>query len=292
MTSLDKLSGEVLDASTAVDAAVHDLRSGAPFATVLVDGSGRSAQAVETVLNRVAEDGTRVVRVANPLRSPLTLERLFLQVVGPEADLRIERSPAELTRLLARPVGKEARLLVVVQQPETLDVDAMQTLGRMAPHFPAVTPSVQFLFCCPPAFQPPEPQPTPNLPALVPVGRVPMVPEEEPEPRRREILPFVLLFLLLAGAGIVIWQAYLEGFSRTRPAIRKTEAAPLTQSATPANPVAPRPPTDEVAALRREFEVFLSQRAPFVAGLSPAQKDALFREFLNRQRQRSAQSGI
>ena len=59
----------------------------------------------------------------------------------------------------------------------------------------------------------------------------------------------------------------------------------LSASAAKLNP--PAPPADDLAALRREFDVFLAQRAPTVSALSDNEKDALFQEFLERHRQPS-----
>ncbi len=289
MTSLDKLPGETIETSADVGAAVRELQSGAPFATVATERPGAAAEIIASVLDRGADEGTRVVHVGNPLRSPLTLERLFMQVVGPEADLRIERTPLQLTGLLGRPVGRETRLLVVVQQPDTLDADALQMLGRMAPHFAAAEPRVQMLFCGPAGFEAPEPQRLPALTAPLP-DRRPLLALEalEPQPRRRELLPVVILLLLFAGAACVLWDGR-GGFGRAHDPVGDAQARPAQPGAAPAVAALP---ADDTAALRRAFDTFLSQRAPSEARLSPSQKEALFQEFLRRQRQRNAQSGI
>jgi hypothetical protein len=105
--------------------------------------------------------------ISNPLRSPLTLERLFLQAVGPEADLRVERSASELASMLEQSVGAAPRCLLVVQQPETLDAETRDMLARMAGHLAEGPAVVQFLFCCSSAFRPIVPLPAGrNLPML------------------------------------------------------------------------------------------------------------------------------
>lgn len=287
MTGAAQLSSDMAGIADLM-AALDDLRAGKPFATLLIDGAATRAAALESLLNQVTDEGTRVVWVGNPLRSPLTLERLFLQTGCAEADLRVERNPAELAGMLARTGGDAKRLLLIVQQPDTLDVDARETLGRMAPYLADRDPAVQVLFCGSCAFRVPEVGQRAAVPASVPAPWVPE-PEPEPEPEPRRLLGGavpLLSLLLLAGVGASISHIILTGSDPVRtPAVEVASPAPV-QSASAAKLSAPAGPTDDVAALRREFDAFLAQRAPTVAALTDSQKDALFQEFLERHRQR------
>ncbi len=116
-----------------------------------------------------------------------------------------------------------------------------------------------------------------------------------PRPPAASCSACVLLLLLLAGAGAIYWQNDPTAPGPVRPTLGpRADLAPKAAAAAaaprpprrPAPPPAPAPaPTEDVAALRREFEAFLAQRAPAVAALSEREKDALFAEFLARHRQ-------
>ena len=283
MTTLDQLPAEMAGLSAELTVALEDLRSGKPFATLLIDGASTRAAALESLLDQMTAEGTRVVWVGNPLRSPLTLERLFLQTGCAEADLRIEQSPADLTRMLARTGGDAKRLLLIVQQPDKLDVHARETLGRMAPYFADGEPVLQILFCGSSSFRAPEVQQKPAaLPAII---SAPLPSDEEPRPSHRGAAPLLLL-LLLAGLGAAISQMFLTPWDTEQAPLPQAVSAPSALSASAAKPNPPLP-ADDIAALRREFEAFLAQRAPTVSALNDGQKDALFQEFLERHRQGS-----
>ena len=136
MTALDQFPAEMVGPTVELTAALDDLRSGKPFATLLIDGSSTRAAALESLLDQVTAEGTRIVWVGNPLRSPLTLERLFLQT-GLRRGGPAVRTPPGGTHphMLARTGGDAKRALLIVQQPDTLDVAARETLGRMAAYF-------------------------------------------------------------------------------------------------------------------------------------------------------------
>lgn len=284
MTTLDQFPAEMVGPTAELTAALDDLRSGKPFATLLIDAANTRAAALESLLDQVTEEGTRVVWVGNPLRSPLTLERLFLQTGCAEADLRVERRPAELTRMLARAMEAEKRLLFIVQQPETLDVDARETLGRMAPYFADGEPIVQILFCGSSSFRVPEVQEkAATVPATIPAQ---WLPEPESRPSHGGAVPLLLL-LLLAGIGASISQMFLTPSDPLRPPLLEAVSPQPVRSASATKPDAAASQVEDIVALRREFEAFLAQRAPTVSALSESQKDALFQEFLERHGQRS-----
>ena len=82
--------------------------------------------------------------------------RFILQILGPEIDLRIERGPAELARLFAHREASENRVLVIVQQPETIDPETLEELGDMGGHLANQAVQLQFLFVGSPAMRLPE----------------------------------------------------------------------------------------------------------------------------------------
>jgi hypothetical protein len=293
MTTLDRVPTQHAPPPEATAEAVASLRAGAPFTYVLADDAEERAALLQSVIDTAADMETRFVHVGNPLRAPLTIERLFMQTVGPEADIRLEREGAALTRTLATPVGDESRLVVLVQQAETLDKEALQTLHAMAPSFGTVAPRVQFVFCAPTALRalvseatgPVEP-PAPKRDAAPAAPPAPIAPEPVPAPprRRRKWPGFAAALLLLAAAAAFAWSTQphlLARLGRVAPHPTAAPAPPL--AADPAPPTAN--PVEEAGMLRREFDVFIAAR-PDAAGLTDAQKDQLFTEFLDRRRAR------
>ena len=298
--------------------ALEQLRSRVPLATLLINEVDRRAAALEAVIESLGTD-VKVVWVSNPLRSPLTIERIFLQAAGPEADLRVERSPAELAEMLRHAAGDARSLLLILQQPETMDATARDTLAEIAAvlmskagHAPD-SPAVQVLFSGTPAFRMVQ-----SRRQLVLAPRREMLAyecERQPTARRREALPLLLL-LLIAGVGawttpVLLRHTVTPGrqlqADRSDPLMRpspatapesnavETLALPAIPPASAAQPTAidlsPSPvpaPAIDVAALRREFDAFLAQRAPTLPDLSDRQKEALFQEFLARHQPRSA----
>ena len=259
-----------------VMAAKATLMRGDVFAGLAVEDADSRGFALKALLAEIVDDGTRVVWVGNPLRSPLTIERFLLQIVGPEVDLRIERGPAELAALIAARKGSETRLLIVVQQPETINPETLDQLGLLAGHLGGEAVQVQFLLVGSPALR----LPTPARAVLAPLrlsspGDRALDEADAPvPPRRHEVVPLLIL-LLAVSLGVV--------FTLARPS---HDAAPLLAPLTPIADAAPAPPARE--SLRQLFDEFLAARAATLPPLSEAQKDALFAEFMA-QRSREAQ---
>ncbi len=103
---------------------------GAPQVTVLLGSGHQHEEAVRSLLAALAP-GARVQRVGNPLRSPLTIERILIQsgqpAVGQLADDAAEES---LQRLCLRRPG-ESRVVLVIDQAETLSPGAIRVLSRL-----------------------------------------------------------------------------------------------------------------------------------------------------------------
>lgn len=257
------MQSDMLADDPAVTAALAKLMSGEVFSHLAVDDADQRAARLQAVLATVIDENTRVVWVGNPLRSALTMERFLLQIVGPEIDLRVDRGPADLARVIAQRQGAETRLVVVVQQPETINPETLDQLGALAGHLGGEPVQVQFLFVGSRAVRLPQiaradiGQLLPQIPlaADLPVS----------EPRRWEVVP-TLLLLLVVSVGVLVTIPH-----------GSVEHAPVVVTA----PVqAATPPVNDIAVLRTQFETFLSERAASLPPLSMAQKDALFDEFL------------
>ncbi len=237
--------------------------SGELFSGLLLDDIDQRALALEAVLGKVVDDDTRVVWVGNPLRSPLTIERFLIQIVGPEVDLREERGPAEVAKLIAKPVGRASRVLIVVQQPETINPEMRDLLVGMGGYLAGEAVQIQFLFAGPCTFTVPR-LAQPDLSALSSqLQPSPPTIAVAPATRRRDIAPLVLLLLTITiGVMISIAPASHEGVPP------------------PARAPAPMPVVDDTSLLRREFDAFLAQRTPALPPMTGAERDALFNAFL------------
>jgi len=281
------MSGSQLVTRPEVGRAVARIISGAHFTCLLLDDKQQRATALEAVLDRVTDPNTRVVWVGNPLRSPLTIERFLIQIVGPEVDLRLDRTPAQLVKLMTQPVGDENRLLVIVQQPETMGAEARDTLAAITGHLAGGTLQMQFLFVSSTNFTLMTITEPPALAMTMP----PLVTARRPLLTRLNVL-LPLALMLGAALGVSgtfaftnmrLQLAELAGSAVapvTAPVAPVTPTAPVTPVATaPATPAAP-----DLVALRREFDAFLAKRASITPPMTEAQKDALFRDFLSQRR--------
>lgn len=281
------------------------LRAGDVFVELRHDNVLARAAALEILLGCLPDHQTKLIWIGNPLRSPLTIERFFLQAAGPEADLRVERSPDELVAMLRAAVQGASRCLLIVQQPETLDPEARDTLARIGPLLDRVEPQIQFLFCGSTALRPlglpklvslPRLGPDPALPALAP--RLAYQTTHDLRPRKN-----VKLKLLLLGAALV---GTVIAFVVTESPIVQNATLPEPQAAAPPPETPPenapenapekppekppvitvQPTTVDILALRREFDEFLAQQPSYTSRLTRDQRDALFDEFLARQQTR------
>ena len=278
------MAGSQLVARPEVGRAVARIISGAHFTCLLLDDKQQRATALEAVLDRVTDPNTRVVWVGNPLRSPLTIERFLIQIVGPEVDLRLDRTPAQLVKLMTQPVGDENRLLVIVQQPETMGAEARDTLAAITGHLAGGTLQMQFLFVSSTNFTLMTITEPPALAMTMP----PVVATRRPLLTRLNIL---LPLALVLGAALGVSGTF--AFTNMRHQLAELAGsaiapviAPVTPvtSAAPVMPVATAPAAPDLVVLRREFDAFLAKRASITPPMTEAQKDALFRDFLSQRR--------
>ncbi|MGI4795518.1 MAG: hypothetical protein ACRYG8_15875 [Janthinobacterium lividum] len=251
---------------------------------MLLDDKEQRAAALEAVLDRVTDPNTRVVWVGNPLRSPLTIERFLIQIVGPEVDLRLDRTPAQLVKLMTQPVGDENRLLVIVQQPETMGAEARDTLAAITGHLAGGTLQMQFLFVSSTNFTLMTITEPPALAMTIP----PVLTPRRPLLTRLNIL---LPLALVLGAALGVSGTFAFTNMRVQLAeLAGSVVGPAIAPVTPVTPTAPvvpvtaAPAEPDLVALRREFDAFLAKRASITPPMTEAQKDALFRDFLSQHR--------
>lgn len=105
---------------------VAAIRAKVPMMALL--GGPKQAAKVEIAIRELATAQIAFVRIANPLASPLSLERLVLQITRDEVD-EISRDEAErvLRALIARSDTLQ-QVVVVVEQAETLAPEALEFL--------------------------------------------------------------------------------------------------------------------------------------------------------------------
>lgn len=107
--------------------------AGAQFHVVLHEGPGGDG-ALRGLLAQAGPDA-QVIRVGNPLRAPLTIERILIQTGLVEAGLLTDAEADQAMQQLLR--RKDGRTVLVIEQAETLSQPALQALARLASPAPA-----------------------------------------------------------------------------------------------------------------------------------------------------------
>ena len=100
--------------------------SSTPFFAVLHEDERVRTTAVSELVASVAGPDVRVVRVGNPLRSPLTLDRILMQVAGPDGDVILGQDAA-VVQAITRRQAQETRVLLVIEQADTLHPAALRS---------------------------------------------------------------------------------------------------------------------------------------------------------------------
>src|SRR5690242_11031379 len=136
--AIDLLAGAILDRQTFISATGED---GAANRSVL-----------DSVTSALAEHPVRFIRVGNPLTSPLTLRRVLLQI-GCTEQAGLDQGDAEsvLEALRARR-GIETQVVLVIEQAETLQPQALSVLQLLPGVSDRNSPSLQLLFAGRPEF--------------------------------------------------------------------------------------------------------------------------------------------
>lgn len=79
-----------------------------------------------------APPGVRVIRAGNPLRAPLTVERILIQAGQAEAGLLSAEAAERAMRRLCQPRDGEHGVILLIAQAETLSPEALGVLSRLA----------------------------------------------------------------------------------------------------------------------------------------------------------------
>ncbi len=126
-----------------------DLPEGPRCAAIIAADPALRVSGLQAAATSLAEAGPASVRVGNPLSSPLTLRRILFQIDldggGDEAEVDDE---ARLARLLEERRGAQDRIVLVVEQADTLNPAALLSLQRLA----GTPGALQVLFVGAPAF--------------------------------------------------------------------------------------------------------------------------------------------
>jgi hypothetical protein len=290
---------------------------------VLTGAEGAAAAAIIQSLGAELGPYTRVVRVANPLVSPLTVSRILLQLGGYPAN-SVEEDAAGAVCLLTTQVGPERQVLLVVENADTLDASALQFLQELPDLAPAGAPALQVLVIAGPRFaagQAGDREPGARPVCLEVAGTAPDNTAAASRSARgtRFALP-ITGFMLLAGiAGaslyrqgwgpepskqggpdpaVLIAPAGNDQAAATEPenlpeGIRGSP--PIADLGNPAETPALDPPpgvsadtVEQPDRLRQEFDTFLSVSGPKYVKLTKAQRDLLFQQYLARPHQTQA----
>lgn len=124
-----------------------------PFVIHLIPDEQDATVAAASIVAGLAGPDVRVVRAGNPLRSPLTLDRILIQVSGPDGV--VQGSDASLlVRAIAERQAQETRVVLLVEQAETIHPKVLRSLQAMAPFFvQAGSPALQVVFVGRPSFR-------------------------------------------------------------------------------------------------------------------------------------------
>lgn len=297
--------------------AVASLQAGHPFSLLLAEDDARRAASLESLMDTVADPGTRFVRATNPLRARLTLERLLIQVIqgGPES---VGNDPALIVRRIADQRGGEIRVILVIERSETLHPEVIHFFGRAAPLFPDGMPHLQILFVGRPEFRrmldDPEAlmdEQTAQLEAYRPQAAeetfVAPVPEAPSDSLQQIPLAFQEASLrtqflkvwnqgvgtrigivggTLIGAAAIAFAVIIATTGGDGPVQIDTGSALLempepTEADAEPPVLRPGPPQDDATAqLRREFEAYLTASGRELANATAGQRRAIYQEFM------------
>lgn len=129
--------------------AVADMPGRSRCAAIIAADAASRVAGLEAATAAMAEAGVAAVRVGNPLNSPLTLQRMLVQIDldedGEDADGDDE---TRLAQLLEERRGAQGRVVLVIERAETLEPAALLSLQRLA----SAPGSVQVLFVGKPEF--------------------------------------------------------------------------------------------------------------------------------------------
>ena len=131
--------------------ALAKLRAREPFATILTYDLAARTDALDAAAQVLQRNGAHIVRVGNPLRTPLTLERLVIQLAGFQPGLGSDTDAIMRAVLNQMHAGRD-RVVISVEQADTLHPLALLLLDQITlPRVPGGK-APQVLFTGTPAF--------------------------------------------------------------------------------------------------------------------------------------------
>lgn len=131
--------------------ALAKLRAREPFATILAYDPAARTDALEGAWQALQRNGAHIVRVGNPLRTPLTLERLVIQLAGFQPELGGDTDAVMRAVLNQMHAGRD-RVVISVEQADTLNPLALLLLDQITRPQVAGGKAPQVLFSGTPAF--------------------------------------------------------------------------------------------------------------------------------------------
>jgi hypothetical protein len=307
----------VEDAELAPDvaAAVRELDDGRAFTVIVEPDPAASARVVRNVAQALKARGASATVVRNLTPWPMTVDKLIPQIgADPGSD------PEQLLReATAEPPADQGRAVLLIDQADTLDDAAMAFLAKLSRALRASGSQFQLVFAghdtLPGALRahglgPSQPNGARRGAVLAIVascaaaaaiawlllaGRDPQAAREaptavaaapQPPASQLEAAPADKAPATASDQSAVV-QAPAPGAVENQPSPASQTEAPAVP-ATPAPAAAPAasgPPAAESverreAALRRDFNAFLDTSGVQTAKLTPAQRDALFKDYL------------
>lgn len=296
--------------------AVASLQAGHPFSLLLAEDDRQRAASLESLMDAIADPKTRFARATNPLRARLTLERLLIQVVQGDPDTT-HGDPAAIIRRIADRRADETRVILIIERSETLHPEVLRFFGQTAPLFPDATPRLQLLFVGRPeframlddpeagldeqtaqleAYRPVEPDEVFAAPPELAMERLPERPLIYADTslrtqfrsiwKRGLLTQFAIVGGTLFGTAAIVFAVVIALTGNDGPVQVDTGTAllemPEPPETEPDPPVLqPGPPPDAAtAALRSEFESYLTASGRDLRNATPGQRRTTYQEFL------------
>ncbi len=136
---------EIGPVAPAVARLVECIRRGQRAIALIGDSGVDAGFIIDATMAKLARSGTRFVRVGNPLPTPLSLPRILLQIGHGRAAPTQDDVANALSVLTAR-LGKEQRIVLVVEQADTLQRQALLFLQLLLDRELSDAPVLQLVF--------------------------------------------------------------------------------------------------------------------------------------------------
>lgn len=289
------------------NAVAHELFS-RTFSTIVAEMAEERAGRLAATLDALRDEPVRFVCVANPLRAKLSLKRILIQVRT--ANINGASDEAQIIQALSARHFDEEHVLLIIEQAETLEPDAVSSLRALTNMLREGVPAPHVLFVGTPAMLELGIAEAPPL-ALGSVQplRTAGVAEPATSSPDGELMPLrpgwrrsVAVAVIAAGPlgfllalsyprASVHEQAISAAASLGEPpapsALPTSTPFPANQTSAAQAPPAPtstspfvEPVGNRMVRLRADFDQFLASSSKATARLTTTQRDALFQEYL------------